>query len=154
MVIMPDQKWLEQFKSTGDKQDNNLLTTEEYNAILQNGISVVSNTDNFNNQAMSSLVKSPIEQIVDYNGFYEEKVPGAGTFRVEKGRQGTSDYITSTQLQVWDANNNRWKENIVYDNFSPKNRNLPIYREEQMNILYETSKLNDMLYNGDLDINY
>ena len=154
MVIMPDQKWLEQFKSTGDKQDNNLLTTAEYNAILQNGISVVSNTDNFNNQAMSSLVKSPIEQIVDYNGFYEEGVPGAGTFRVEKGRPGTSDYITSTQMQVWDPNKGRWKENIVYDNFAPKNRNLPLYREEQMNLLYSLRKDNDMLYNGDLDINY
>lgn len=154
MVIMPDQKWLEQFKSTGKEEDNNLLTTAEYNAILQNGISVISNTDNFNNQAMSSLTKSPIEQIVDYNGFYEEGVPGAGTFRVEKGRPGTSDYITSTQLQVWDPNNNRWKENIVYDNFAPKNRNLPLYREEQMDLLYQLRKDNDMLYNGDLDINY
>jgi hypothetical protein len=154
MIIRPDAKWLTQFKSTGKEEDNNLLTSDEYNAILQNGISVISDKQNFNNPAMGSTYKTPLENIVDYNGFYEETVPGAGTFRIEKPQNAGGNYITSTKLQVWDTDTSRFLENIVYDNFTPKDRNLELYRETEMDRLNKTRQLNDMLYNGGYDINY
>lgn len=156
MVIMPDAKWLEQFKSSNDKQDNNLLTTNEYNAILQNGISVISDLSNFNNPAMNSTTMTPLESIVNYTGSYEEKIPGAGTFKIEKNTdlKGVSPYITSTEYQLWNPNTNSYSSNIVYESFLPKDRMLDSQRQGQIDWLYKVQETNNLLYNGVYDINY
>jgi hypothetical protein len=154
MIIMPDQKWLEQYKSSKEGEDN-LLTATEYNAILQNGLTVVSDLNNFSNTAMTSTYKTALESIVDYNGFYEESVPGAGTFKVEKGGQGVSGYVTSTEFKYWNPNKGEWDPtSIAYDSFLPKDRNLEQYREEQMNQLYEVDAINTGLFNGAYNVNY
>jgi hypothetical protein len=154
MIIRPDAKWLTQFKSTGEEGNNNLLTADEYNAILQNGISVISDKGNFSNPAMGSTYKTPLENIVDYTGFYEESVPGAGTFRIEKPKNVNGNYITSTKLQVWSPQESRFLENIVYDDFTPKDRNLELYRETEIDRLNQIRKANNVLYNGTYDLNY
>ena len=153
MTIMPDQKWLEQYKS-GKEGEDNLLTAEEYNSILQNGITIVSDLNNFSNGLMNSTYTTPLENIVDYNGFYEESVPGAGTFKIEKGSQGTSNYVTSTSFKVWNPQTRDYTENIVYDSFLPKERNLEQYREDQLNNLYEVEKYNTEAFNNNYDLNY
>jgi hypothetical protein len=153
MIIVPDQKWLEQYKSSKEGEDN-LLTAEEYNSILQNGLTVVSDLSNFNNSAITSTYKTAMESIVDYNGFYEENVPGAGKFRVEKGGAGVANYVTSTSFKIWDPQRNTYNENLVYDSFLPKERNLEQYREDQMNNLYEVDRYNTEAFNADYDINY
>lgn len=152
MIVRPDAKWLEQFKSTGKEEDNNLLTADEYNAILQNGISVISNRGNFNNPAMGSTYKTPLENIVDYNGFYEESIPGAGTFRIDKGQGPGGNYKVSTRFKVWDPQTLKFNENIVYDNLLPKDRNLELYRESELQLLQEARLHNKMLYNGYYDL--
>jgi hypothetical protein len=156
MVVMPNADWLKQFKSTNDKQDNNLLTTDEYNAILQNGISVVSDLSNFNNTAMNTINKTPLESIVDYNGSYEEKIPGAGTFKIEKNStlKGVSPYVTSTEYQLWDPNKGAFSTNIVYESFLPKDRMLENQRQEQINLLYGIQDVNNKIYNGIYDLNF
>jgi hypothetical protein len=95
-----------------------------------------------------------MESIVDYNGFYEENVPGAGKFRVEKGGAGVANYVTSTSFKIWDPQRNTYNENLVYDSFLPKERNLEQYREDQMNNLYEVDRYNTEAFNADYDINY
>lgn len=152
MIVRPDAKWLEQFKSTGKEEDNNLLTADDYNAILQNGISVISDKGNFNNPAMGSTYKTPLENIVDYNGFYEEAIPGAGTFRIDKGQGPGGNYKTSTHFQIWDPGTSRFLENIVYDDLLPKDRNLELYRESELQKLQEARMHNKMLYNGYYDL--
>jgi hypothetical protein len=152
MIIRPDAKWLEQFKSTGKDEDNNLLTTDDYNAILQNGISVISNRGNFNNPAMGSTYKTPLENIVDYNGFYEESIPGAGTFRIDKGQGPAGNYRVSTKFEIWDPSTSKFNENIVYDDLLPKDRNLELYRASELQLLQEARLHNKMLYNGNYNL--
>jgi len=155
MIIMPDPEWLKQFKATNDKQDNNLLTTDDYNAIIQNGLSVISNVDNFNNLLMGSTYKTALESVVDYRGSYEETVPGGGKVRIEKGTGvGVSDYITTTTLESYDAQTKETLEGIVYDSYSPKSRELPLYLNNQLDLLNKNRELNIQANNGYFDENY
>jgi hypothetical protein len=153
MIIMPDQKWLEAYKS-GKEGEDNLLTADEYNSILQNGLTVVSDLSNFNNTAMTSTYKTALENIVDYRGSYEEYVPGAGTFKIEKGQPGTSDYITTTQYKVWSPQDNAFLERVVYDSFLPKTRAVEQYRQDAINNLYDIDRYNTEAFNGTSDLNY
>ena len=153
MIIIPDAEWLKQFKSTNDKGDNNLLTIDEYNAALQ-GITLVSDSSNFNNSAMGSTFKTAMESIVDYRGYYEEVVPGAGKFRIEKGKKGTSDYIATTDYKVWNPQKNDFEQRVVYDSFLPKGRAVQTYRDDAVNELYKIDQYNTQSYNGTFDLNY
>jgi hypothetical protein len=100
---------------------------------------------------MGSTYKTPLENIVDYNGFYEERIPGAGTFRIDKGQGPGGNYKTSTHFQIWDPIRLKFNENIVYDDLLPKDRNLELYRENELQLLQEARLHNKMLYNGNYD---
>jgi hypothetical protein len=155
MIVMPDPKWLEQFKSTDEKNTNNLLTKDEYNSILQNGLSVISNVDNFSNSLMGSTYKTALENIVDYRGYYEETVPGGGKVRIDKGTGvGVSDYITSTTFDAYDPQTKETLKGMAYDSFAPKSRELPLFLKNQIDLLNQNRELNVQANNGYFDENY
>jgi hypothetical protein len=155
MIVMPDPKWLEQFKSTDEKNTNNLLTKDDYNAIIQNGLSVISNVDNFSNSLMGSTYKTALENIVDYRGYYEEAVPGGGKVRIDKGTGvGVSDYITSTTFDAYDPQTKETLKGMAYDSFAPKSRELPLFLKNQIDLLNQNRELNVQANNGYFDENY
>ena len=155
MIVMPDPKWLEQFKSSDEKNTNNLLTKDEYNSILQNGLSVISNVDNFSNSLMGSTYKTALENIVDYRGYYEEAVPGGGKVRIDKGTGvGVSDYITSTTFDAYDPQTKETLKGMAYDSFAPKSRELPLFLKNQIDLLNQNRELNVQANNGYFDENY
>lgn len=149
ITIRPDAEFLKQFKSTGKDEDDNLLNTEEYNAILQNGFSVVSDIANFTNPLMATTYKSPLESIVDYRGSYEEAIPGGGVFRIDKGTgTGVSDYITSTTLDTYDPSTGNMYKDIVYDSYTPKKGALELQLSNQLDILKMQREDNIRAFNG------
>jgi hypothetical protein len=153
MVIIPDAEWLKQFKATDKDNTNNLLTNDEYNAIIQNGLSVISSSDAFANPLMGSAYKTPLENIVDYRGSYEEVVPGGGKFRIDKGTKGTSNYITSLIPETYDPITKETYEDITYDSFSPKDRQLELYLNNGIDYLNANREDNIRAYNGYYDGN-
>jgi hypothetical protein len=151
MIIMPDAEWLKQFKATDKDNTNNLLTNDEYNAIIQNGLSVISSSDAFGNPLMNSVYKTPLENIVDYRGYYEESVPDGGTFRIDKGTTGTSKYITTTTIDTYNPIDKKVYQDIAYDSFSPKDRQLELYLKNGVDYLNANREDNIRAFNGYYD---
>lgn len=153
MIIMPDAEWLKQFKSTDKDGTNGLITNDEYNAIIQNGLSVISSSDAFGNPLMGSAYKTPLENIVDYRGYYEESVPDGGTFRIDKGTTGTSRYVTTMTQDTYNPIDKQTYQDIAYDSFSPKDRQLELYLKNGIDYLNANREDNVRAYNGYYDGN-
>lgn len=103
MTVTPDAEWLKQYLSTGEDQDNNLLTKEQYNDILKNGITVIGDAGSFKNGLMKSAYMDPLQSYVEAGNTYTWNDPsGYGSWSVEKNNFGTSQYISTLNYKLYD----------------------------------------------------
>jgi hypothetical protein len=154
MIIVPDAKWLKQYLATGEDQNNNLLTAEEYKNALTHGITVISDSSNFKNGLFTSSNMSPLAAQIDYRGSYSEKSPydksGNTYFNIEKNSFGTSDYTVSGSMREW---NPLTKEYVTIDipsqSIGTLGNNVDNVREQYQQLFRELNAQNMALYNGD-----
>ena len=83
MVIYPTKDVLDELKATDDA---GIITQEIENAILKNGISLMSNTKNWNNTLFTRNQRTGLESIVTALDQYDYEDPmGAGNIKIRKG---------------------------------------------------------------------
>jgi hypothetical protein len=116
MIFYPDKAFLKEYTGAKVKDENdkwvmsNLITPQEEADILKNGISVISNVDNFQNGLMKSSYTSPLQASIAYR---KEKgvtiqdpkdQTGFNTLNIKIDPYGNGDYIYTTTHAVYDPN--------------------------------------------------
>jgi hypothetical protein len=103
MIIRPDREWLKEYVSSNKELNNNLITPDDYKDILTNGISIVSDSNNWKNGLFTSAYMDPIQSYIEYNGKYEFKDNyGNMSGVIRKNPYGVSDYTYDLDYRVLD----------------------------------------------------
>ena len=125
MILYPDAAWLANYKSTNKENNNNILTADQYNAILKNGITVMTESQNWTNGLFSTSYLDPVQAQVEYWGNYEYKDPyGNHLATVTKNTLGTGDYTIQQKYNIFDPVAGKYIEDISYENMSTVGNNL------------------------------
>ena len=93
MILHPDAEWLQNYMKS-EKGTAGIITPDDYNAILTNGISVVTDQNNWTNGLYTSSYLDPLQSIVESNpNGYEYNDPyGNYNMKIKKNTLGTGDY--------------------------------------------------------------
>jgi len=84
MVIHLDPLWLKKYVKTKDGTGG-IISQDQYENAVKNGLSVVADSEMFNNNMLRASTMTPLESVIDYRGYYErENTYGNGTYRIEK----------------------------------------------------------------------
>jgi hypothetical protein len=150
VVIKPSATWLKQYLSTDKDQKNNLLTTDEYNNILQNGINVMTNSSNMKNDLYQSSFKDPLASYIDAEGKYEYTDPTNSKYKLKivPNKLGLGDYSLITSYPVWNAEQGRYDIQSFTQNSVTAGNNLTMLRNKQIYDFFDVVKqTNDDLLN-------
>jgi hypothetical protein len=97
MILYPSMDVLKELMSGEDK---GLITNDVANAIVTNGISFISNKNNFSNSIFQANKWTPMQTIVNALGSYEYEDPmGGGKLLIEKDPSGLSDYMVNVSFR-------------------------------------------------------
>jgi len=134
VIIKPSAKWLKKYVSTNKDQNNNLLTSEEYNNILQNGINIITNSSNMKNELYQSAFKDPLTSFVDANNGYEytDPIDNRYSLKITPNTLGLGDYTIETKYPIWNTETESWDEFSTTDNTITAGNNLSQIRDQQI----------------------
>ena len=151
VIIKPSAKFLTQFKSTDKEGTNNLLTNDEYNNILTNGINVMTNNSNFKNALYQDSFKDPLASYVDSKGSYSYVDPTNSKYKftIKKDELGMGDYTLISEFPVWDNETGDYKTYYSTSNSLISGNNLSKQRDDQIYTGFDQMKQeNQRLYNA------
>ena len=142
VVIKPSATWLKQYLSTNKDQNNNLLTTDEYNNILQNGINIMTKASNMKNELYQSAFKDPLTSYVDSNGKYEYTDPTNSKYKLKivPNKLGLGDYSIITSYPIWDAEQGKYQIMTTTENTITAGNNLTSLRDKQIYDFFDIVK--------------
>jgi hypothetical protein len=156
MIIRPDDEWLKKQVYTLDAKGNRKagrISESEYNSIVRNGISVIANSNSFNNGLFKASYLDPVQAVVAYDGKYEYVDPldeeNYNKFTIVPDKLGTTDYIAKTQYKVWDPNAKKWEYQGTYDAMISKEEGLANTVEYAENFFKSLRTHNKDQYNVD-----
>ena len=111
MVIKPDNQVL---KELIESDTQGIINKEVQQAILKNGISIISNKNNFSNDIFRGNETTPLESMVNaLNEITYTNPMGGGDITVAKNSTGTSDYNVYGKMYYLDANGNKKTEKFT-----------------------------------------
>ena len=151
VIIKPTNEWIKQYVSTDKDQKNNLLTQQEAQAILKNGINIMTDAKSMNNSMYNASFKDPLSAYVDSKGKYTYSDPLDGRFRIDitKNEFGTGDYTVTTQYPVWNPETNKYVLTTMTETQTQFGNNLTSNRNELAFDYFDQVKLtNQYYYNG------
>lgn len=139
MILRPDAEWLasQVYKTNkdGEKSGVGIINQAQYDAIMQNGIAIVSNNDNFRNGLFQSSYMDPIQSIVDYDGIYEYQDPyGNLTGTITKNQTGTGDYNIKTSYNILDHETGEYLNDVRFENTLTSGNNLSKRKLDWLNM--------------------
>jgi hypothetical protein len=139
MILRPDSEWLASQVYKTDKEGNRtgsgIISQGQYDAIMQNGVAIVSNGDNFKNGLYQSSYMDPIQSIVEYSGMYEYQDPyGNLSGTITKNKTGTGDYDIKTQYNILDHETGEYINDIRYENMLTSGNNLSQRKQDWLNM--------------------
>lgn len=152
IIIHPDAEWLKgQVKSGKDGTGAGLITAGEYEMIMKNGISYITNSSDMTNSMYKHSFQSPLQSYVDYFGSYSYSDPTNPNYKftINKNKLGGGDYTITTGYPLWNPNEGKYEYQKVTDNISTYGANLEDARD--MVILNQfplTREQNKLLNNG------
>ena len=135
VIIHPDSEWLKNYVYSTNKEGKptsaGVITQEQYNSILKNGISYITDANNLSNDLYTRSYQSPLQSYVDYYKSYTYKDPADSryNFKIEKNTIGTGDYIINAELPVYDPNTGTTKMVSMIDNTTTFGSNLEQFRD-------------------------
>lgn len=128
IIIRPSAKFLEQFRSTNADADNKLLSKDEYDNILQNGLSIITNSNNLKNPLYEENFKDPLAITVDNSPYqtytYTDPFDSRYQFQIRKNMLGTGDYSITSKYPVWDSTIGDFRDASTTDNTLTAGNNL------------------------------
>jgi len=107
VIIKPDAEWLKGYvyskNKDGDITSGGIISQEQYNSIMQNGISYITDANNLSSDLYTRSYQSPLQSYVDYYGSYKYHDPANPDYSLEikKSKTGTNDYITKAQVPLY-----------------------------------------------------
>jgi hypothetical protein len=147
MILRPDNEWLQKLVYKTDKDGNKgagIISEAQFNAIAKNGISVVSDSNNFSNGLFQSSYMDPIQSIVEYNGSYDWSDPyGNLKGSITKNKTGTGDYDLKTEYSVLDRQTGEYLPYVTYENMLTSGANLANRREDWLNMSEQIRSYNN-----------
>lgn len=154
IVIYPDAAWLKKQVYTTDQKGNRtsagLISTKEYEQILQNGVSYITDAGNMSNSMYKSAYQTPLQSYVDYYGAYTYKDPTNSnyTFKIEKNNIGTGDYKTTMTYPRWNPSKGAYDNVTITDNMTNFGSNLEVARGQAIDLFDQYKDFNTQIYNG------
>lgn len=102
MILYPTMDVL---KTLMAADDGGILTQDMVNAIATNGISFISNRNNFSNSIFKGNQWTPMQALINAKGSYDYKDPmGGGSYTIEKDITGASDYQVTIHYRKLNEN--------------------------------------------------
>lgn len=156
IIIRPDAEWLKQYVYTskeGQKSSTGLISQSQYDSILQNGISYITDAANMSNSMYKSAYQTPLQAHVDYlasnnkSYIYSDPLDSRYSFTIQKGVTG-NDYKTIVAYPEWNPQTNEYVIRNISDNMTMYGANLEQARETAIDIFDEFKTINKEIYNG------
>mgnify|MGYP000609081504 CR=1 FL=1 len=121
-----------------DSNPSGLITSDMYNEILQNGITLITNANNlvgstlYKNSYMSRM-QARIENAGPNGVTYRDPLDPDYSMTLQKNTLGTGDYVVTTQIKYWDVNDQ--KDSLIQNVISLGNmgKNLESHRSKFFN---------------------
>ena len=136
MVIYPDAEWLKGYvynkNKDGDMTTPGIISGDQYNLIMKNGISYIADSKELSNDLYTSSFNSPLASYVDYYGSYTYSDPANPNYKlqIEKNKIGTGDYNVSMKYPLWNPEEGKYKMITDYNNTTYHGNNLERIRKE------------------------
>jgi len=124
MILHPDAEWLQKYLTT--KAGAGIISEQQYNDIVKNGITVVSKSSNWTNGLYTSSYLDPLQAIVESNpkGYEWSDPYGNVTQKITKSTNGISDYNISESFRILDHETGEYYTEYSTDNVSSFGNNL------------------------------
>jgi hypothetical protein len=158
VVIYPDAAWLKSQVYTknkeGVKTSPGLISAAEYDQIMKNGVSYVTDAGNMTNSVYMSAYQSPLQSYVDYLDTkgqaytYSDPLNSNYSFSIEKNKLGTGDYITSFKYPVWNSNTKKYDFEVARDNITNYGQGMEQARFQAMDLIEKYKQINKSSFNG------
>lgn len=154
VIIKPTNEWLKQYVSTDKDQKNNLLTQQEAQAILKNGINIMTDSKGMNNSMYKASFKDPLAAYVDALGpnksySYSDPLDGRFKINIQKNEFGTGDYSVTTEYPLWDPEKGKYTIAKITENQTSYGNNLTSARNQMAFDYFDYVKAsNQYYYNG------
>jgi hypothetical protein len=152
IIIYPDGEWLKkQVKSGKEGTGAGLITASEYDKIMKNGISYITNSSDMTNSLYTNAFQSPLASYVDYYEKYSYSDPSNPNYKftISKNKLGGGgDYSVTTGFPLWNPTEGKYEYQKVTDNITTYGTNLEDARDMLINQFSLTKEQNKLLYNG------
>jgi hypothetical protein len=151
IIIHPDAEWLKkQVKSGKDGTGPGLITAAEYDKIMQNGISYITDSGSMTNSLYKQSFQSPLASYVDYYGKYSYSDPANPNYKftISKNQLGGGDYTITKGFPVFNPNKGIYEYQKVNVNTTTYGANLESERDMTINEFNQYKELNKQLFNG------
>lgn len=151
IIIHPNAEWLKNYVKSGKEgTGTGLISQDEYNYILQNGISYITDSKDMTNTMYKSAFQSPLQSYVDQVGSYTYSDPRNENYKftIEKNKLGTGDYTTSTSFPLWNPEKGKYEYETEVENTSNLGTNLESTRDMMPDQFDAIMDLNKQLSNG------
>jgi len=124
MILYPDADWLKNYLKT--EKGAGLIEIDDYNNILTNGISIVSNSNNWSNGLYTSSYLDPLQSIVESNpnGYEWNDDYGNINLKIKKNDFGTGDYSTTSTYRLLNHETGEYYNSIQENNTQTLGSNL------------------------------
>jgi hypothetical protein len=158
VIIYPDAAWLKGQVYTknkeGVKTKPGLISATEYDQIMKNGVSYVTDSGNMTNSVYMSAYQTPLESYVDYLDtkgqayVYTDPLSSNYSFSIEKNKLGTGDYITTFKYPVWNNSTKKYDFETARDNVTNYGQGMEQARFQAMDLIEKYKQINKSSYNG------
>lgn len=143
MIIYPNAEDLKDL--VGTKDNPGIISAEDRNNIIKNGISIIAPRNSFNNFLFKENNITPMEAMVNAGGYRYENPGGAGYFEIKRG--DTGGYNVTGVINQRDANTGQMTTAPINQiaTFGQYGNNLGAYADGLQNALIMTSRQNHQI---------
>jgi hypothetical protein len=143
MVIYPNAEDLD--KLVGTKNEPGIITAEERNAIIKNGISIVGDRNNFNNFLMKEGNITPMQAVVNANGYEYKNPGGAGAFKITRSgdNYNVTGYVNARDVNTGEMTRQSINQPASFGSFG---NSLDSYVQQLQQNLIAVNQQNNNIY--------
>jgi len=152
IIIKPDAAWLKKYVSTSDKTQNNLLTQQQYNYILKNGISYIMDNKKMKNAMYKQSFQSPLQSYIESskNGYVMTNIGGdpMKSLRITKNTLGTGDYVTTITYPLYNPTTKTFKQEQYTSYVGFMGANIDYHKDEILTNFFDEVDIANTLNNN------
>ena len=143
MVIYPSSEDLKGL--VGTKDNPGIITAEQRNEIIRNGISVINDRNSFDNFLMKEGNITPMEAIVNAGGYEYKNPGGAGSFKINRSGDGynVTGIVNARDVNTGEMTSQTINQPAVFGSFG---NNLDAYVQQLQQNLIAVNQQNNNIY--------